>query len=114
MSTQGPGERVFPIMHAGDYGSRGSTEKQLRAAGNLFAVVNIPWTLIEPHAQQAMRNHSQTLELLAERGGLDAGEALDVIEGYAWGMRRISEPDAHARLVAKILATPTSNGGDHG
>ena len=112
MSTQGPGERVFPIMHAGDYGSRGSTEKQLRAAGNLFAVVNIPWTLIEPHAQQAMRNHAQTLRQLAGRGGLDAREALDVIEGRGWGKCRLSEPEAHARLVSLIIAPPTSNGGD--
>jgi len=30
----------------------------------------IPWDVLEPHEPQALRNHSQTLKRLAERGGL--------------------------------------------
>lgn len=35
---------------------------------------SIPWTLIAPHERQAQANHSQTLERLAERGGLSPRE----------------------------------------
>lgn len=40
---------------------------------------HLPWALIEPHAAQAMRNHGQTLERLAERGGLGFSEAYCVL-----------------------------------
>jgi hypothetical protein len=92
--------RTFPIMHQRDYDRAGSTEKQLRAAGVLFAVVNVPWPMIEPHALQARHNHSQTLERLAERGGLSACEALAVIEDRPYST--IPEPAAHIRLLDLI------------
>jgi len=34
----------------------------------------IPWDVIEEHRKQAEENHGQTLERLAQRGGLDPGE----------------------------------------
>lgn len=41
----------------------------------------IPWAVIEPHEQQAMKNHGgQSLQRLAERGGLDWVETLAVLE----------------------------------
>lgn len=40
---------------------------------------SIPWDLIAPHEQQAIRNHDQTLERLAERGGLAPCEAVAVL-----------------------------------
>jgi hypothetical protein len=49
-------ERMFPIL--GD--------ETLKA---------IPWAAIAPHDKQAQSNHSQTLEELARRGGLDVTEA---------------------------------------
>lgn len=47
---------------------------------------SIPWSLIAPHEAQAQSNHDQSLERLAERGGLDPWEALAVIghQSYAW------------------------------
>lgn len=39
----------------------------------------LPWALVVPHAKQAMENHGQTLERLAERGGLSFSEALAVM-----------------------------------
>jgi hypothetical protein len=39
----------------------------------------IPWSLIEPHREQALRNHAQTLEQLASRGGLDPRETMAVL-----------------------------------
>lgn len=40
----------------------------------------IPFSVIEGHEAQAMRNHGQTLKRLAERGGLDYVETLAVLE----------------------------------
>lgn len=40
----------------------------------------INWDIIRPHANQAMKNHGQTLERLAERGGLSWVELIAVLE----------------------------------
>jgi len=40
---------------------------------------NVPWSLVEPHENQARRNHSQTLTRLAERGGLSPQELIAVL-----------------------------------
>lgn len=40
---------------------------------------SIPWSVIAPFEKQAIANHNQTLERLAQRGGLGAGEALCVL-----------------------------------
>lgn len=45
---------------------------------------SIPWSVIAPCEAQAKRNHDQTLERLAERGGLDSGEACAVLLGLSW------------------------------
>lgn len=45
----------------------------------------IPWEMIAPHEEQAQSNHRQSLARLAERGGLGASEAIDIIEGRRWG-----------------------------
>jgi hypothetical protein len=41
---------------------------------------SIPWTMIAPYEDQAQRNHSQSLERLAERGGLSPFEAVRVLQ----------------------------------
>lgn len=45
---------------------------------------SVPWSLVEPHEKQALSNHDQTLERLAQRGGLTWMELADVIEGKKW------------------------------
>lgn len=45
---------------------------------------SISYSIIEPHREQAMMNHSQTLERLSERGGLDPLELLAVLEDRQW------------------------------
>lgn len=60
-------QRMFPV---------------LRAKGGCPTLV--PWDFIAPHERWAMNNHSQTLERLAERGGITAGEMVAVIEGRRW------------------------------
>lgn len=45
----------------------------------------IPYNIIAPHEAQAMRNHGgQTLQRLAERGGLDWTEILAVLRDKTW------------------------------
>lgn len=45
---------------------------------------DIPFAMIAPHEGQAQRNHGQTLNRLAERGGLSTGEAIAILEGRKW------------------------------
>ncbi len=40
---------------------------------------DVPWELIQAHRGQCFRNHSQSPETLARRGGLDPSEMLAVI-----------------------------------
>ena len=37
---------------------------------------SVPWEMVEAHRKQIESNHSQSLEQLAERGGLSPGEML--------------------------------------
>jgi hypothetical protein len=44
----------------------------------------IPFSMLAPHEEQAQRNHGQSLNRLAERGGLAVSEAIDILEGRKW------------------------------
>lgn len=44
----------------------------------------IPWAVISSHERQADLNHGQTLNRLAERGGLDPAEAVAIIKDQPW------------------------------
>lgn len=59
----------FPIMLMADPWNKLPTQMN-----------SIPWELIAPHEQQALRNHSQSLEKLTSRGGLSPCEAVAVLE----------------------------------
>lgn len=56
---------------------------------------SMPWEMVEPHREQIERNHNQTLERLAERGGLSPSELLAGIEGrrldFSLGEKRIAQ-----------------------
>ena len=73
--------------------------------------MTIPWEIISPHQSQAMKNHSQTLERLAERGGLSPGEALAVMTNRAWQDRskfKFHETlDALIEVIINRLSEPT-------
>ena len=56
----------------------------------------LAWAIIEPHREQAMKNHGQTLERLRERGGLGPCEAVAILEDRRW--RRMFQADAIERL----------------
>lgn len=61
---------------------------------------SILWELLEPHKGQARRNHDQSLELLAERGGLTPTEIVAVMECREW--RPMTMRDAVNRLKQLI------------
>jgi hypothetical protein len=48
---------------------------------------SVPWSLVEPWREQAYANHEQTLERLAERGGLAPEELYAVAHGL--GTRKL-------------------------
>lgn len=67
-------------------------------------MVPVPWSLIAPHERQAQKNHDQTLERLAERGGLDPSEMVAVIEDRPW--HQMDEVNAINRLAEFLEKMP--------
>lgn len=92
-------ERLFPIM-ALSYRAADDV-RELRRAGATAVVIALPWDVIAPHAAQAQRNHGQTLERLAERGGLGPDEAVAVLENRPW--RRMPRAEANATLAKMLM-----------
>lgn len=91
---------LFPIM--GMTGYRGEEYvAKLRVAGVMFAVIGVPFGMIEAHTKQCQKNHSQSPTRLAERGGLSVCEALAVIENREWR----ALPDGEAALLLIEYAT---------
>jgi len=63
-----------------------------------------PWDIILPHEAQAQKNHGgQTLQQLAERGGLNVCEVVAVLEDRSFVI--MTEIDAIYRLVEIIRET---------
>lgn len=55
---------------------------------------SVPWSSVAPYEEQAKRNHGgQSLERLAERGGLSPCELMAVVERRSWRSvdRRVAE-----------------------
>lgn len=83
-AKQKPARAVMPIMGA-------------------TLMSEIPFAMIAPHEVQAQRNHGQSLERLAQRGGLAACEAIDIIEGRRWGSAK-SCVENERYLINKVRA----------
>lgn len=72
----------------------------------------LPWSLIAPHEAQAIKNHGQTLERLAERGGLGFAEAAAILEDrdyrpICWPGQEPSQ-DAARSYLALLMARLTA------
>lgn len=63
-------ERTFPILR--DYRERCARPDARRS---------VPWAWVAPHEEQARSNHSQSLERLAQRGGLGPDELYLAVHG---------------------------------
>lgn len=61
---------------------------------------SVPWTLLDSHEGSAQRNHSQSLERLAERGGLSLSEIAAVIEDRQW--RSMTDEEALVVVTAAV------------
>jgi hypothetical protein len=85
-------ERRFPVL---------LTQREARD----MAPRTVPWSLLAPHEEQALRNHDQSLDVLARRGGLAPAEMVAVLEDRKW--RDMMFDAAVARLEALVLAHET-------
>jgi hypothetical protein len=92
---------LFPIMIGLAYETH-ERINDARNAGVTQLVVGLPWEMILPHDKQARRNHDQTLQRLAERGGLSACEALAVLEDRSWHELRLPFAEAHRQLAERL------------
>jgi len=70
---------------------------------------SIPWRVIAPHEAQAQRNHDQSLERLAERGGLSPAEALLVLDD-----KPLRRADWKALAVEGLARLDAINAGEDG
>ena len=60
--------------------------------------------MLVPHEPQALRNHDQTLQRLAERGGMGVREILFVLTDRRWKWEDIGKGDDAADVAALIAA----------
>jgi hypothetical protein len=61
-------------------------------------IKSIPMHLLAPYKEQAQRNHSQSLQRLAERGGMDSTEILGMVRGIGWS-QLVVRPDDEVELI---------------
>lgn len=95
--------KMFPIMlHSDRDTTRLGSIGLARKRGTPYVCVCVPWEMLAPHEAQAQRNHSQSLQRLAERGGLSAGECLAVLEGKGWHNIEHDGARANEQLCRKV------------
>jgi hypothetical protein len=88
MSTDG-GMPIMPLVHGRD----------------VSRITPIPWDIILPHERQAQKNHYQSLERLAERGGLGLDEAIAILEDRPWHkMDEIVALERLSEIIRKATA----------
>jgi len=68
-------------------------------AGHAVLLIGFPWDLVAAHEAQAVKNHSQSLQVLADRGGLDPIELLAVMQDRSVWSRGVSSADAQVALL---------------
>lgn len=87
-------EKMFPVLFG-----HGDHRRELESLG---CPREVPWSLLEAHEKQALRNHDQSLQRLAERGGLSPCEMVAVIEDRQW--HRMPNAEALA-AISRALET---------
>lgn len=94
------GVRMFPILWG--YDVKEAIVK-LRLKGIPYLPVCMPWEMLAPHERQAKSNHGgQTLQRLADRGGLAPCEALAIMDGCSVYDQRLSIEKACNELCCRI------------
>lgn len=69
----------------------------------------IPWAVIRPFQKTAFRNHGQTLEELAQRGGLSCCEAYWVMSGRQIEWNRKNEYAILVRVAISYIQQAVKN-----
>ena len=86
--------RTFPVLN--QQHCRRSEQKEMPAT--------VPWEFVETFRKQAESNHSQTLERLAERGGLAPNEMWYAAHGtHFFKSKKIGEQESIDWLVAAVV-----------
>ena len=86
---------MFPVLW------QSLTRDEEKLMKDLGCPHQIPWRLIEPGRDQALRNHDQTLEKLAQRGGLCPEEIYAVLHGK--GLRFIRSEECSLEGSVKFI-----------
>ena len=73
--------------------------------GNRGARAFVPWWIVAKCAERCDTNHSQTVERLAERGGLSPCELAAVLEDRRW--HEMNDDDAWAVIQGHIALALT-------
>lgn len=76
-----------------------SSDRKFPIMGN-DNIKSVPWAVAEFGRKQAEKNHGQSLERLAERGGLDVLEMAWALTGVGWRGRDLTV--AQAENIIKI------------
>lgn len=98
-------EKTFPIMDRNRYGlvdGRGAVTRCDLAK----PVTSVPWSLVEPLRENCFRVHGQTLERLAERGGLSLAELWMHVHGLQW-VDTLHRPDDLRAWARNLGGKPT-------
>jgi len=77
----------------------------------------VDWQFVEDHAKQAYENHRQTVERLAERGGLSWCELCAVVQDRKWSKMETADAieqvrAAEARYLAALDPAQITGGGE--
>jgi hypothetical protein len=89
-----PDEKRFPILFQC---RTPQEERALRAV----APRSVPWGFVTEHERQCQRNHSQTVQRLAERGGLSPAELVHVLRDEQWDLE-LKDLDAVPELLRRL------------
>lgn len=101
---QCPSCRMLPVQFIEDFADSEDIMPVVARtdAGVGQVQVNIPMEVFHSHEERALANHSQTLNQLAERGGLSVGEAACILEDKEWGALE-DGPDAWAVIFEHTI-----------
>lgn len=69
--------KLFPVLWQGDKG-------YIQTLRDLGCPRDVPWDFVADHRERCLKNHGQTPERLAERGGLAPCEMVAVILERRW------------------------------
>lgn len=73
-----------------------------RGLGSGESRIYLPMDMFKPHEEQAQKNHQQTLEKLAKRGGLAPAEAIDILKDQKFNKDHPHQTDLTLCLHALI------------